>query len=67
MSMGKPIGSVKAEAAADAPIAYDPETDPYDPNDEAAVKAYWNAGVVIGPDRLRGMNETVVVEDQKPK
>lgn len=36
---------VQREAAADAPIAYDPATDacvePYDPNDEAAIASHW--------------------------
>lgn len=37
---------VKREAAADAPIAHEPETALYDPNDEAATKAFWDAAVV---------------------
>lgn len=32
---------VQREDKADAPIPHDPLTDPYDPNDEAAVVAYW--------------------------
>ena len=32
---------VKGEAEADAPIAHDPETELYNPNDEAAVAAFW--------------------------
>ena len=32
---------VKKQVEADEPIAFDPEVDPYDPNDEAAVKAFW--------------------------
>ena len=32
---------VKREAAADAPVHYDPETDPYDPNDPEAVRAFF--------------------------
>jgi uncharacterized protein (DUF4415 family) len=31
---------VKREAAADAPIAFDPAIEPYDPNDAAAVQAF---------------------------
>ena len=31
---------VKREAESDAPVPFDPETDPYDPNDEAAVEAF---------------------------
>lgn len=42
---------VKAEAAADKPIAYDPETDPYDPNDEKAVEAFFAKAKVV---RRRG-------------
>ena len=50
----KPTGTdwdrVKRESAADVPIAYDPATDaerePYDPNDSAAVAAYWSAATV---------------------
>lgn len=33
---------VKREAAADAPVAFDPQTEPYDPNDATAVDAFWN-------------------------
>ena len=42
------------ETAADAPVAYDPANDasPYDPNDDAAVKAYWRqASIKRGPGR----------------
>jgi uncharacterized protein (DUF4415 family) len=47
---------VRREAAADAPIAYDPATDtsvePYDPNDAAAVAAHWStASIKRGPGR----------------
>lgn len=37
---------VKREAAQDAPIAFDPSTAPYDPNDAAAVDAFWSQAVV---------------------
>lgn len=37
---------VKREVAADAPVAFDPENELYDPNDAAAVKAVWKAGTV---------------------
>jgi uncharacterized protein (DUF4415 family) len=37
---------VKREAAADAPIARDAETELYDPNDEAATAAYWTTAQV---------------------
>lgn len=33
---------VKREAAVDAPIPYDPEDGPYDPNNDEAVDQYWN-------------------------
>lgn len=42
---------VKADAKADAPIAHNPETDLYDPNDEAAVTKFWNAAKVVRPGR----------------
>lgn len=35
---------VKREAAQDAPVAFDPATDPYDPNDAQA--AYWRTATV---------------------
>lgn len=38
---------VARETAADAPIAHDPEVEPYDPNDEAAVAAYWAQAQVL--------------------
>jgi len=54
----KPTGTdwqrVKSEAAADAPVAHDPAADaePYDPNDPAAVAAYWaSADIKRGPGR----------------
>jgi uncharacterized protein (DUF4415 family) len=31
----------------DAPIPYDPEDGPYDPNDDAAVEAYWKNATII--------------------
>jgi uncharacterized protein (DUF4415 family) len=37
---------VKREAAAGASIAFDPEVDPYDPNDAVATKAFWANAVV---------------------
>lgn len=37
----------------DKPVAYDPDVDPYDPNDPDAVAAYWNSvdAVVRRPGR----------------
>ena len=53
----KPTGTdwerVKREAAADAPI--DDQSGPYDPNDTAAVSAYWKAATIT-----RGRGRPVV-------
>ncbi|MDP2795720.1 MAG: BrnA antitoxin family protein [Sulfurisoma sp.] len=40
---------VKHEAVADVPVSFDPAVDPYDPNDAAAVEAFWKAAVVRRP------------------
>jgi len=37
---------VKREYDSDAPIPYDPEDGPYDPNDEAAVDAYFDQATI---------------------
>ena len=37
---------VKREAAQNAAIAHDPTSDPYDPNDPAAVTAYWEQSTI---------------------
>lgn len=42
---------VKKQVEANEPIAFDPELDPYDPNDEAAVKAFWASASIT---RTRG-------------
>jgi BrnA antitoxin of type II toxin-antitoxin system len=47
---------VKREYDSNAPIAYDPEDGPYDPNDDAAVDAYWDEGsrlglITVGPGK----------------
>ena len=54
----KPTGTdwkrVKCEDAAGAPVAYDTaaDTEPYDPNDPAAVAAFWHsASIKRGPGR----------------
>jgi uncharacterized protein (DUF4415 family) len=57
-STGTDWERVRREAAADAPVAYDPagdaDTEPYDPNDEAAVAAHWAAADIRrGPGRPR--------------
>jgi len=38
---------VKREAAQDAPVAFDPAVEPYDPNDEAAAATFWAQGRVV--------------------
>jgi uncharacterized protein (DUF4415 family) len=53
---------VKREAAADAPVAYDAaadaDTEPYDPNDEAAVSEHWAAATIRrGPGRPKKSTE----------
>lgn len=49
---------VRKNIAEDAPIPYDPEDGPYDPNDEAATEAYWNSCEVINKGKVvRGRGE----------
>jgi len=38
---------VRREYDSDAPIPYGPEDGPYDPNDDAAVEAYWKDATII--------------------
>lgn len=40
---------VQREARENAPIPFDPETDPYDPNDSAAVAAFFAQATVRRP------------------
>jgi uncharacterized protein (DUF4415 family) len=40
---------VKRNYDSNAPIPYDPEDGPYDPNDEAAVDAYWDQAIITRP------------------
>jgi len=40
---------VRRDIAEDAPIPYDPEDGPYDPNDDAAVEAYWAQATILRP------------------
>jgi len=40
---------VKAQAHAAAPVAFDPNSDPYDPNDPKAVAAFWRGATVRRP------------------
>ena len=43
---------VKAEAAQNEPVTLDLESDPYDPNDQAAVQAFWRTATIKrGPGR----------------
>ncbi len=48
---------VKREAAQDAPIQSTPESGPYDPNDAAAVAAYWASATI-----KRGRGRPAVAE-----
>lgn len=45
LSNGKPTATdwarVKREAALDAPVPFDPDSEPYNPNDGPTVAAYW--------------------------
>ena len=50
--MGTDWERVKREAAQDAPVQFTPGSEPYDPNDAAAVAAYW-AGATIKRGRGR--------------
>lgn len=53
--MNKPVKSltdwdrVRKAYESDAPIPYDPEDGPYDPNDDAAVDAYWAQATITRP------------------
>jgi len=42
---------VKHETKIDAAIPFDPENEPYDPNDSSAVEEYWAKAMVCGPGR----------------
>jgi uncharacterized protein (DUF4415 family) len=42
---------VKREYDKNTPIPCDSEDDPYDPNDTAAVDAYWDRAVIVRPGR----------------
>jgi uncharacterized protein (DUF4415 family) len=43
---------VKRNYDSNAPIPYDPEDGPYDPNDAAAVDAYWARAIItVGPGK----------------
>jgi uncharacterized protein (DUF4415 family) len=42
---------VRRNIAENAPIPYDPEDGPYDPNDEAATDAYFDSAVATFPNK----------------
>jgi hypothetical protein len=61
---------VKREYDSDAPIPYDPEDGPYDPNDEAAVDAYFKEATIwVGwPNQVMVQKDGVPVHpDGTPK
>ncbi|WP_295950692.1 BrnA antitoxin family protein [Rhodoferax sp.] len=45
-SQGSDWERVKREAAQDAPIPFTPNSEPYDPNDAAAVATYWASAAI---------------------
>jgi uncharacterized protein (DUF4415 family) len=45
---------VKHESEANAPIPYDREDGPYDPNNDAAVERYWKTATIIRRPGQRG-------------
>lgn len=49
---------VKRMAESDEPIPYDPEDGPYDPNDEAAVNAFWDSAIITRGLGHRGPQKT---------
>ncbi len=51
MSKLKKTDWKKVIADADKPVAYDPDTDLYDPNDEAAVAEFWSQARISRPGR----------------
>ncbi len=51
-------------ANSDEPIPYDLEDGPYDPNDDAAVDAYWDEGERLGLV-TRGLTQTPTAKDRK--
>jgi len=59
---------VKREYNSDAPIPYDPEDGPYDPNDDAAVDAYFDKATIwVGwPNPVMVQKDGVPVNQDKP-
>lgn len=49
---------VKREAAAGAPVPYDPKVDPCDPNDPKAVEAFWKQTKVRRSRTLQKAHKT---------
>ena len=62
---------VKREYESDAPIPFDPEDGPYDPNDEAATEAFFKeATILVGwpnPMIVQKDGKPVSQEEQKPE
>jgi len=68
---------VKKNIAEDAPIPYDPEDGPYDPNDEAATEAYlkeatiwvgWPNPVMVQKDGVPvNQDDTAASESSEPR
>jgi len=60
---------VKREYDSAAPIPYDPEDGPYDPNDDAAVDAYFNKATIwVGwpnPVMIQKDGVPIPLEEQK--
>jgi uncharacterized protein (DUF4415 family) len=49
---------VKREYDANAPIPYDPEDGPYDPNDEEATEKYLSEAIIVRGPGQRGPQKT---------
>lgn len=59
---------VKRENDSDAPIPYDPEDGPYDPNDEAAAQAFFEQATVWAgwPKPVMVQKAGAPIDDVKP-
>jgi len=59
--------SVKREYDSDAPIPYDPEDGPYDPNDDAAVDAFFDKATIwVGwPNQVMIQKDGVPVNQEE--
>ena len=58
---------VKRESDANAPIPYDREDGPYDPNDDAAVEAHWKAATIVRRPGQRGPQKAPTKERITPR